>query len=170
MRSWPPWGRSLATVAPTNLKMALSTLVKIWFVCLVFAHQSADITFDRRFWLFWCADRSWPPWGEQRKKIPIIFKHRMPPFQIQTTTIACTRYLLNVLQLPSGATYDGTFSKGLPNGIGVQAVKYRLLMIKQHFQVMRFPDSSRYEGEFMQVEWLYFWAPCAMCNVHCIQS
>ena len=90
----------------------------------------------------------------------------MPPFQIQTTTIACTRYLLKVLQLPSGATYDGTFSKGLPNGIGVQAVKYRLLTINQHFQVMRFPDSSRYEGEFMQVDWvhrynLYLLVPCA---------
>ena len=56
------------------------------------------------------------------------------------------------LEIPNGSTYDGSFNKvtiklhgddlikivfnvqGLPNGIGV----------------MRFPDSSRYEGEFMQ--------------------
>ena len=57
---------------------------------------------------------------------------------------------LQVFQLPSGATYDGTFSKGLPNGIGVQPIKYKLLRMHQ-FKVMRFPDSSRYEGEFMQV-------------------
>ncbi len=34
-------------------------------------------------------------------------------------------------ELPSGATYDGQFMKGLPNGVGV----------------MRFTDSSRYEGK-----------------------
>ena len=38
-------------------------------------------------------------------------------------------------EIPNGSTYDGSFSKGLPNGIGI----------------MTFPDSSRYEGEFMQV-------------------
>ena len=40
------------------------------------------------------------------------------------------------MEIPNGSTYDGTFNKGLPNGVGV----------------MRFPDSSRYEGEFMQVD------------------
>lgn len=35
------------------------------------------------------------------------------------------------LELPNGATYDGQFLKGLPNGVGV----------------MRFTDSSRYEGK-----------------------
>ena len=44
--------------------------------------------------------------------------------------------LLGHMEISNGSTYDGTFSKGLPNGVGV----------------MRFPDSSRYEGEFMQVE------------------
>jgi len=42
--------------------------------------------------------------------------------------------LLGHMEISNGSTYDGTFSKGLPNGVGV----------------MRFPDSSRYEGEFMQ--------------------
>ncbi len=41
------------------------------------------------------------------------------------------------MEICNGSTYDGTFSKGLPNGVGV----------------MRFPDSSRYEGEFMQVDY-----------------
>ncbi len=41
------------------------------------------------------------------------------------------------MEISNGSTYDGTFSKGLPNGVGV----------------MRFPDSSRYEGEFMQVDY-----------------
>jgi hypothetical protein len=34
------------------------------------------------------------------------------------------------LEIPNGSTYDGQFVKGLPNGVGV----------------MRFTDSSRYEG------------------------
>ena len=38
------------------------------------------------------------------------------------------------IEASNGATYEGQFQKGLPNGLGV----------------MRFPDSSRYEGEFMQ--------------------
>ena len=38
------------------------------------------------------------------------------------------------LEIPNGSTYDGSFDKGLPNGIGV----------------MRFADSSRFEGELMQ--------------------
>ena len=37
------------------------------------------------------------------------------------------------LELPNGATYDGQFMKGLPNGVGV----------------MRFTDSSRYEGKLL---------------------
>ena len=35
------------------------------------------------------------------------------------------------LEIPNGSTYDGQFVKGLPNGVGV----------------MRFTDSSRYEGK-----------------------
>ena len=50
---------------------------------------------------------------------------------------------LGHLELGSGATYDGTFSKGLPNGVGVRREGGQA-------QVMRFPDSSRYEGEFLQ--------------------
>ena len=38
------------------------------------------------------------------------------------------------MEAPNGATYEGKFHKGLPNGLGV----------------MIFTDSSRYEGEFMQ--------------------
>ena len=38
------------------------------------------------------------------------------------------------LETPNGATFEGQFNKGLPNGLGM----------------MRFPDGSRYEGEFMQ--------------------
>ena len=55
-------------------------------------------------------------------------------FYIGDLDEAGVRVGLGHLEIPSGATYDGSFSKGLPNGIGV----------------MRFPDSSRYEGEFMQ--------------------
>ena len=29
------------------------------------------------------------------------------------------KIVIDLFQLSSGATYDGTFSKGLPNGIGV---------------------------------------------------
>merc|ERR1711962_1955680 len=38
------------------------------------------------------------------------------------------------LELPTGVSYTGTFSKGFPNGFGV----------------MKFPDKSCYEGEMMQ--------------------
>ena len=38
------------------------------------------------------------------------------------------------METPNGATFEGQFNKGLPNGLGV----------------MKFPDGSKYEGEFMQ--------------------
>ena len=40
------------------------------------------------------------------------------------------------MELCNGAVYDGQFQKGLPNGVGI----------------MKFPDGSKYEGEFMQVK------------------
>ena len=55
----------------------------------------------RRFWLWWCENRPGPPWG------PI------PRY------ISGVKMVIDLFQLSSGATYDGTFSKGLPNGIGV---------------------------------------------------
>ena len=76
-----------------------------------------------------------------------------------------------MFQLPSGATYDGTFSKGLPNGIGVVLSHKGKLLFLAQFQVMRFPDSSRFEGEFMQVclltlflRWLEKMCRCAFSN------
>ena len=55
----------------------------------------------RRFWLWWCENRPGPPWGH----IP--------------RNMSGVKMVIDLFQLSSGATYDGTFSKGLPNGIGV---------------------------------------------------
>ena len=51
------------------------------------------------------------------------------------------------LELPNGATYDGQFMKGLPNGVGV----------------MRFTDSSRYEGKLTQNMDLRYWCSNSIC-------
>ena len=55
----------------------------------------------RRFWLWWCENRPRPPWGQ------------IPRY------MSGVKMVIDLFQLSSGATYDGTFSKGLPNGIGV---------------------------------------------------
>ena len=104
-------------MAPTNLKMALSTLVKVFlFVCL------GGLVISRSIFLKGDFDSSGVRTGLGHLEVS---KRKEHPMSLNHHHYCLHKIKVQVFQLPSGATYDGTFSKGLPNGIGVQPIKYR---------------------------------------------